>query len=631
MLRDAATAWLSRHHKVDSASKAHSMVDDGASRGYFRLDDGALYPVERANPACRCKAKTHEAVGAIPSRLADKSARSNPVKACPTPKVAKGKLTAASRAKLPSCAFADPKNDKYPIHDLGHARAAIPRLAAEFKKGNVISAQYKRFHKRIQDALKGFGVKVSGQHQAGEKKNPASNTQEKTPMAKAKKTPKAKKSPKKRRTPAQKAATKKMLAANKKARKPAKARTWKQAAKQARAKARKPAKRRATRRKPASGTTQIVTVAAPKTAAARRRAGKPRRKPAKARKTSAPRRKPAKARKTSAPRRKATRRAAPRTTRVVRTSTTTTSFRNPMGNGMIIKHLAVGMLGTAAGFGGAELIDRLIVTRAAQDKEGKATRITGYGAILVRSNVPDMYRFGAAAGGTLVLGAATWALGKYTKSHMSTALVGGLAFGFGLKFVSLGVQKLLPYIIPVKSISEDTWQNQLFAENFFKETEITANQMQGATFGGTRRFGQGSVGRSDFGPTAGQTGCGCGSNEAAQPAPCGCPKGRAPQADRMQPPAVDTQIEQPSGGYARPKGQGQPGPSGEYMRPEGQGPSGGYVRPEAQPGTVIPFPEPKMPGATIPFSPGRFVLPRAGLRRPGGLSLTQAFAPEKNK
>jgi hypothetical protein len=201
-------------------------------------------------------------------------------------------------------------------------------------------------------------------------------------------------------------------------------------------------------------------------------------------------------------------------------------------------------------------LDRLIVTRANQkDAAGNVVNkdkvITGFGALVIRHKIPDGYRFAAAGGGTLVLGAATYAVHRYTRSDIGTAILGGLAFGFGLKLASLGVAFVLPKILPVKDSTADTWQNQLFPEHYFdQDTAKTTQAMQGGTFGGPRRFAGGAVSRQDFGPTAGSTGCGCSRcSEERERLSGGCPKAPGPQGqgqpERRQP-AVDTETEEVS-------------------------------------------------------------------------------------
>jgi hypothetical protein len=277
---------------------------------------------------------------------------------------------------------------------------------------------------------------------------------------------------------------------------------------------------------------------------------------------SKPRRRRRAAAKKTAPRkvRRAPRKAArkPRVVRKIVQTTTNTQFRyskkNPVSS---VKMLAVGMVATGLGFGGAEIIDRLIVTRANQtDKNGalvlaKDQVITGFGALILRSNVPDGYRFGAAAGGTAVLGFGTYLIHRYTRSDIGVAILGGLTFGFGLKLASLGVAYVLPKILPVKNSTENTWQNQLFPENYFDQpTASASNAMQGGTFGGPRRFASGAVSRQDFGPTAGSAGCSCSRCAQAQGQVSGSPKAGEGQPDNRQ--ALNTEAEQaPTAGVAQ--------------------------------------------------------------------------------
>ncbi len=58
------------------------------------------------------------------------------------------KLTTKERNALPNSAFALPKERKYPIHDLSHARNALARVAQfgnEAEKTKVRNAVYKRY------------------------------------------------------------------------------------------------------------------------------------------------------------------------------------------------------------------------------------------------------------------------------------------------------------------------------------------------------------------------------------------------------------------------------------------------------------------------------------------------------
>lgn len=68
------------------------------------------------------------------------------------------RLTAATRNALPSSAFADPKNRKYPMEDKGHREAAMGRVA---QHGN--SKQKAAVHKRFGRNKPGGGPFAAGE------------------------------------------------------------------------------------------------------------------------------------------------------------------------------------------------------------------------------------------------------------------------------------------------------------------------------------------------------------------------------------------------------------------------------------------------------------------------------------
>jgi hypothetical protein len=57
-------------------------------------------------------------------------------------------LTSSARKALPSSAFVYPEDEKYPIHDLKHARNALARVSAngsDAEKAKVRAAVYKKY------------------------------------------------------------------------------------------------------------------------------------------------------------------------------------------------------------------------------------------------------------------------------------------------------------------------------------------------------------------------------------------------------------------------------------------------------------------------------------------------------
>lgn len=67
-------------------------------------------------------------------------------------------LTAATRRKLPSSAFAIPESRRYPIHDRAHARAALSMVAkygSPDEKSRVRAAVKRRYPSIDSDAGSG--------------------------------------------------------------------------------------------------------------------------------------------------------------------------------------------------------------------------------------------------------------------------------------------------------------------------------------------------------------------------------------------------------------------------------------------------------------------------------------------
>lgn len=52
-------------------------------------------------------------------------------------------LSSAERKKLPASAFAMPKQRKYPIHDIAHARNALARVAQNGTEEEQMLVQHK--------------------------------------------------------------------------------------------------------------------------------------------------------------------------------------------------------------------------------------------------------------------------------------------------------------------------------------------------------------------------------------------------------------------------------------------------------------------------------------------------------
>ena len=67
------------------------------------------------------------------------------------------KLTSAQRNKLPSKAFGEPKERKYPMPDKSHARAAKSRASQQEKKGNLTPSEKKKIDAKADKVLNGKG------------------------------------------------------------------------------------------------------------------------------------------------------------------------------------------------------------------------------------------------------------------------------------------------------------------------------------------------------------------------------------------------------------------------------------------------------------------------------------------
>lgn len=508
MLRDAASAWLVKNQGVSSL-RAQAAVDQAVTDGTVRAEGEELFAVAKANPVVIGVNPTrHEALickNPLPPSRAE--SRRSP----------KGKLTAQQRSRLPSSAFADPKARAYPIHDVGHARAALPRISKAFKDGHVTKADHDRIRKRVVEALQGFGVAIQ---------NP-NTSQEHVDMAKKRRA---------RRNPTAKSrlATKKPIlrsrgrpartgpsttVVNVTAASPAPRKAAKRKAAPKKAAPRKAAPRKAAKRK-----TRVLRVPqGPIIMMQPRKAAK--RKPA-TRKPSTRKAAPKKAasRKT---RRHMSGVRVVTTTRPIYTKNPITGFKQVM------------LLGTAAaiGLGVAELADRFVATRANVEKYGTEEPFYGYAALMARHTRPDVTRLGVALGGSAVLGGLAYLTRK--KHPMVTLALAGTSFGFGIKFLgNLIGGKLLPALLPLDNAKFSTaapemkgWVNRLFPENmtsFVNAADGSAStplQLIGGA-GVTAAAGQfGTKGlppwrrqRADVGPVARRVGAG----QAPQPTGVGC-------------------------------------------------------------------------------------------------------------
>jgi hypothetical protein len=109
-------------------------------------------------------------VGGKPVKLPRKP-KENPVKSkefggkpsfiCPSkPPLKKGTLRSIARRKLPPELFALPKTRALPIHDMGHAKAAIGRLNMMWNRKSITAAQYREAFKNIAAAFKCSGLEL---------------------------------------------------------------------------------------------------------------------------------------------------------------------------------------------------------------------------------------------------------------------------------------------------------------------------------------------------------------------------------------------------------------------------------------------------------------------------------------
>lgn len=85
-------------------------------------------------------------------------AKSNPAQKTLLPPDSNPVLTAAERRALPASAFADPKNRRFPIFDMVHARAAPGKLNLWFKRGHISKDEYKEYYARIMKAYSRLGM-----------------------------------------------------------------------------------------------------------------------------------------------------------------------------------------------------------------------------------------------------------------------------------------------------------------------------------------------------------------------------------------------------------------------------------------------------------------------------------------
>lgn len=63
------------------------------------------------------------------------------------------KLTTNQRNSLPSKAFAEPKQRKYPIQDASHAANAKARAQQQFDKGNMSKSELSRIDAKANNVL----------------------------------------------------------------------------------------------------------------------------------------------------------------------------------------------------------------------------------------------------------------------------------------------------------------------------------------------------------------------------------------------------------------------------------------------------------------------------------------------
>lgn len=507
MLRSTAEAWLVRHYKVD-ASKATELIDAG-SPGLFVIEEDALYPAKE-NPVIKSKKLDGVAAKPTSSQGASPNSKRNPAPAKKTTTTTTTKTT--------------------------------PR------KGGGSHIETTR------------DVKRSGSKSGGQTKTPPS-TQERSPMAAKKKAakksgaakkPAAKKTKKRHLSEVQK---KKMQAGRRKAAKARaaaathKPKTWGEMGGYPAPKAPKKAKTRkakakTTSRKP-KAKTRTRTVVKQGPPGKRGPAGK------------------TITRKTRTTTKTTPRKGGGSHTETTRDVMASRSRKNPINDA---KHMTVGIVAIAFGFGTAEVLDRLTVAmvNAPKDKDGKPikttgadgkeveiTRLTGFSALVMRHTVPTWHRFAVSGGGALVLGTGAFLLRK--KSAWATTILGGLAVGFAFKVAGLGVSYLLPKVLPVEKSDEDTWVNEVFPENY-KAFDLSTSNTASATLLAAAENGRGSLGGTpawrrnripetssasarDFGPSAsgqaGKTACACGCGHE-QGTPCRCPKGPTPQAPVVQ-------------------------------------------------------------------------------------------------
>jgi len=118
----------------------------------------------------RIKSGERPKVAGKPVKLPRKP-KENPVKSkefggkpsfiCPSkPPLKKGTLRSVARRKLPPELFALPETRALPIHDMGHAKAAIGRLNMMWNRKSITAAQYREAFKNIAAAFKCFGLEL---------------------------------------------------------------------------------------------------------------------------------------------------------------------------------------------------------------------------------------------------------------------------------------------------------------------------------------------------------------------------------------------------------------------------------------------------------------------------------------
>ena len=415
------------------------------------------------------------------------------VGAIPSPKRGKGK-----RGANPAC----PCRGKNP-----KAKAKSKRLSQEAALREFLASRRGKSSTKADITQVDFAAweKALDARHASERAASAATPTKRSPMKRSKK----------RRTAAQKAATKRMIAANKKrAKTPTKkAKRAKKAAakKTTRAKivslkgpsklAARVLRKRATKAarsaagKKAARTRKRRAAAAAKAAGAAPVKAPKRRKSRKARKgykvVSAPRSKPRKGKG------KGKRKPFAGTWQNTRTGKRIRLRRNPLFNG---KSVLVGVGTTALGRLIAEMVDRWIATQPAQDGAAALHGGMAQAAIIRGANWKRLLASGAPAAAFGVVGGL---LAYYNRTGWAMASL-GMGFGFALKFVPQAATRLLGYSEAYDGTETDGWRgymNRLLPEGMAPNN--TADVVAGA-------FDPGPHAQLGVGRCGGCGSCGCG-------------------------------------------------------------------------------------------------------------------------